>query len=121
MKKPNIELQVTAEKELIFEQTGTDSIFMVTMKENGEGNAFTLGGESDIVHNVLAAIDGDDDVMKLLSAVFGYVMIEEDGKLSPNLLRMKRNVMTAVIHEARENGTLEKALEHAKKQAEGSN
>ena len=121
MKKPNIELQVTADKELIFEQTQMGSVFMVTMKENGEGNAFTLGAESDVVHNVLAAIDGDDNVMKLLSAVFGYVMIEEDDKLSPNLLRMKRNVMVAVIHEARENGTLEKALEHAKKQAKGSN
>lgn len=43
MKKPNIELQVTADKELIFEQTEMGSVFMVTMKENGEGNAFTSG------------------------------------------------------------------------------
>lgn len=120
MKKPNIELQVTVEKELIFEQTEIGSVFMVTMKENGEGKAFTSGAESDVVHNVLAAIDGDDNVMKLLSAVFGYVMIEEDEKLSPNLLRMKRNVMAAVIHEAKENGTLEKAYEHAEKRAKGS-
>lgn len=121
MKKPNIELQVTADKELILEQTELGSVFMVTMKENGEGNAFTLGAESDIVHNVLAAIDGDDNVMKLLSVVFGYVMIEDDEKLSPNLRKMKRNVMVAVIHEARENGTLEKVMKHAEKKAKGSN